>query len=360
MTRATIRGLIALTVLVSGCPPQNTVPMLPAACTVPQSSGPSGGGTTMDFIVSSIAIELDDGRVPTHSGFDLDGHVSTARDEEGCGREDVLASSDPRENLGCCPVVPRDGGACRGGVDNQLPRLMTTIQQAVGFDRRADTAARIADGRLLLAIRLHGVDDMANDPDVAIALLYVFDADGDCTNNHVAGARFIADDASFLDGDPARPRWRSDGFIENGRFRTRTAFTATLRLPLGTDLDTVQTSASRVAFDVVPTASNGANGNFGGWVPGRNLVEAMLPIVAPTPQYRDAVDVVVAELTDIRVDGHCAENNAGIRTYGGVSMGYAFDLIGVAPIVGHAMQPSSGACGSTGANDAGSADATRD
>src|SRR4051794_9929742 len=82
-------------------------------------------GPTLDFVISAIAVDSDD--TSPAAGINVDGLYSTGG-ASGCGLPDRVSDLDGSENMGGCL-----GAACQGGVDNMLPLLIDTMDDAL-FD----------------------------------------------------------------------------------------------------------------------------------------------------------------------------------------------------------------------------------
>lgn len=85
-------------------------------------------------------------------GFDLDGHVSSVGDLEGCGKQDLV---DPDGNT---------------GIDNAFSGLLPTLEQTEAIAVETLIEDAVNSGSLLLAIELSGVDDPWNDDCVTVRL----------------------------------------------------------------------------------------------------------------------------------------------------------------------------------------------
>lgn len=85
-------------------------------------------------------------------GFDLDGAVSTNRDQSTCYSRDYTSP---------------DGET---GIDNQLAKVWGDIEPLVGEAVRGLIQGSINEGRFLMMVELTGVDDLVNDDDVELHL----------------------------------------------------------------------------------------------------------------------------------------------------------------------------------------------
>src|SRR5438105_14614295 len=76
---------------------------------------------TYDFVFSALTIDPNDGSPA--AGFNLDGFFSSSGDPAACGVADRQSDLDLDQNLGGCSP----GAACQGGVDNQLPGIVSSV-----------------------------------------------------------------------------------------------------------------------------------------------------------------------------------------------------------------------------------------
>ena len=91
-------------------------------------------------------------------GFDLDGKSSEDGEDESCGHGDLESP---------------DGEV---GIDNQLAKIWTLIEPVAGSIAQELLQGSINEGRVLLALELVGVDNIAEDSDV---MLRIFTAQGE-------------------------------------------------------------------------------------------------------------------------------------------------------------------------------------
>lgn len=151
-------------------------------------SGPDAGsdacpeGEVVDYVIASYTVPS----APTGHmldvapGFDLDGQISTGTETDDC--------TDYNPDF-VSPVT-----AARG-IDNQLTGALYALAQGFSptFDLDPQLDAEIASGRNVLAIRLHGVSDLRDDPDVCLELVRV--RDRECGGDFCAVADLAAVDA---------------------------------------------------------------------------------------------------------------------------------------------------------------------
>lgn len=295
-------------------------------------SGPLSAGGTLDFVMSSIVIDQDDGSPA--AGVNVDGLFSNGG-TDGCGFADRLSDLDRAENLlGCL------GSSCRGGVDNLLPRLINGMDDALQDSIRSRLASAVSRGILIYLVRLTGVDDLVNDPAVAATLYYGFANQIDCTSLLTGNGHFLVDNASLaVSGDLTMPVWRANGSIVNGRFSARYGSTATMatEAPTGFPVNQLTLRATLGA-----SGASAAAGNLGGWVSGndlRDLTTSLFPMLRPTlfgliPEYDDLPSLA---------SGACGGPWA--FPVGGMGIGFRFALV-QAHIDGTSSSAVPGSCGS--------------
>lgn len=125
-------------VLVAGCPSETP----PAVTAAPRT-----------MVMSKLALVMHncDGSI---EGFNLDGAATTGHwsDPSGCGLADEVSA---------------DGTT---GIDNRLAPIFETIVSLSGDAVDGLVQMAINDGTLLVIVRLEGVDDMFDDPDVTLQL----------------------------------------------------------------------------------------------------------------------------------------------------------------------------------------------
>lgn len=103
-------------------------------------------------------------------GFDLDDHVSSVGDLEGCGKQDLV---DPDGNT---------------GIDNAFAGLLPTLEQTEAIAVETLIQDAVNSGALLLALELSGVDDRWNDDCVTVRL------------GRAEGVPLLGNDGLLLDG----------------------------------------------------------------------------------------------------------------------------------------------------------------
>jgi hypothetical protein len=278
-----------------------------------------------------------------HVGFNVDGLFSDASDPGGCGHADYHSRLDVDQN--------RTGAACTaagcGGVDNQLPLVVDTVQGLGGpSDLRSYIQDQINQNRLVFVVRLTGVDDLVNDDSVGV---YVYQGlptfatmcgtvepgrEYQIARNSLRAGGTTIDDASVAGA--AR--------IVAGRLDFEAAGGS---LPIVVPVDpsrdlTLQVHRIHIRMDV--TMAAGARGNLGGFMQGDEVIAAV-GTLAPVPL--DLIEPTIGSLIDVRVGGVCFEGPRGRMHFGGVSVGAGISAVSArihptAPIADARM---AGACG---------------
>ena len=112
---------------------------------------PGGGYVLEDSHVNVVRrlvfTSVEDGVVP---GFDLDGHTTSAGDDDGCGKPDLVSPAG----------VP--------GVDNQLGNLWPALAPLIGTQLEGLLQGAINEGRVLIMMEIAEVDDLWNDDSVVV------------------------------------------------------------------------------------------------------------------------------------------------------------------------------------------------
>lgn len=151
------------------------IALLLLACTEPEPAPEATGpGETYTVLLSTLGFARrgDDG---TTWGFDLDGHVSAAGDDEGCGHADL---SDPEGTP---------------GIDSAFSGLVPALEATEAGAVNTLIQDSIENGELLLLVEVSGVDDLAYD---------------DCVDVRIVrgqGAPMIGTDGAVLDGQTFAP-----------------------------------------------------------------------------------------------------------------------------------------------------------
>lgn len=229
------------------------------ACRTPVEEAPAvADPRTYTIVMSTLAFGRRDEQGAAW-GFDLDGHVSAAGDDEGCGHADLV---DP------------DG---LPGVDSAFSGIVPTLEASEAGAVEGLVQDSIENGQLLLLVELSGVDDPEND---------------DCVDVRVvrgAGTPLVGTDGTLLDGQTfaaapgAQPEEVACVPLVDGSVRAG---------PFAIDLDlqvldvelTFGLAEAYVRLDLAPDGRT-AWGYFGGGVPTSDILvivdEGDLQDIAP-------------------------------------------------------------------------------
>ncbi len=308
------------------------------------------GALTFDYVVNALTIDDTDGVDVAHTGFNVDGLFSGPTDADGCNHADFfsLHDRDQHRPSGCA----MGSAGCAGGVDNQLPTIINSVQAAaMGMDLRLMLAEQVRTGSITLLIRVSGVDDIANDPAVSVRIWEGYAEFTDCGAAFSGNAEYSVSIASLRTGGTnidTDASFNFPGSIVDGRLVVSTA-TGMLRVPLpeitGTrvnlDLNQVQ-----VRLSLAPDGTHGTNGDIGGFVLGNTLVATRA--TGLPPEFLDAAYRVIAAVVDVRLRGTtvCTDlSNLDMPQLGGISMGFGFSTVRarIRPTAVQARTP--GTCG---------------
>ncbi|MBI2897053.1 MAG: hypothetical protein HYY06_26080 [Deltaproteobacteria bacterium] len=212
---------------------------------------PPDDGAEHVFVTNTLAIgDITD-------GFDLDEHVTTERtDPIGCGKADGP-----------------------GGIDNQLGPLVDAIVQGANLDVEPDQmiADNIADGSLLLLMRLLDVDDGSHDPSVPLYFYLGEDYDdpGNPDNNLTGDGQFLVNRSSLEDVEDVESaviKFERGRFHE-ARFSTEPSlFRITVPLSTGMDLDLAVEEAQ---IEFAYSDDEITEGVVGGYLQIKTILEAI-------------------------------------------------------------------------------------
>lgn len=270
------------------------------------------GSMTYDYVVNALAIGEESATTPGESpGFDLDNHnTASETDPVGCGWVDFTAPSIY-------------GGT--QGVDNQLGPLLKMIADlGLDFDANSTIADNLANGSLLLLVRVTGVGDLRNDPNVTIQFYLGELMAGqtpmvDGMMRLSGGQTFLIDPVSVEGGNIDNPRIQfNNSTIVNGRLHGGPALFA-LNVPIS-DVGTLDLDVqdAQVSFDISETALT--NGLVGGYVNVDEIVNAismlMLDVMIPVETVRS----VLSGQADIDTDNNTDECEA-------LSLGLTFGAV---------------------------------
>lgn len=313
-----------------------------AACTPPapvDDHSPGVGplddpsGEVYTYVVDSFAI--DPSNAVALTGFNLDGLFSGDDDVNGCGFVDAISFIDPDQNTGPRCAIP--DFSCRGGVDNQLPRVVDDLDSLGPLSGyRARLAAAIATSARAYLVRVSGVQSLADDSGVTVAVYeglptFATGCDGVLPDREYLVARTaLRDGGTTLDD----ARLRARGRIRAGRLDVFFGPQDRLALPplaapgapafsgMASDLP-----LRRLRLRVDLTATNGRWGNLGGAIPGRETLESLC---ASLPAYCTVFRVVAPSYLDLPPDPPLAMGGCYVNAqmpFGDVGAGLGFTLV---------------------------------
>ncbi|MEM9071896.1 MAG: hypothetical protein AAGE52_25530 [Myxococcota bacterium] len=243
----------------------------------------SGETHTVVFTELTFGVRDPDQQVDgqdVSSGLDIDGHVSTRRDVEGCNRQDF---------------VNADGTP---GIDNQFTFLFEAIEEIFPGAVEGLIQGTINEGRLLLMLRLDGVDDFQNDDHVELSTFI-----GEGRPDLSAADRIVPDQTFDIKADSPISRATGrivDGVLEAGPF--------TFEFPVAVlnvffDM-TVMDSVLRAEI----SEDGSIRGIFGGGVPMEQIQNVGLMADAMQEiQISPTLDLLLPRLVDLGKgeDGRC-------------------------------------------------------
>ena len=193
-------------------------------------------------------------------GFDLDGVVSDGSEIETCRTADFTSPPPDSES----------------GVDNALGPLLA--REEPRFNIRANLRGSVRIGKLLVLLRLRGVDDLVDDDRVEVDVLFGLLPEG------VAAPAFVGErfepgqtfdvDARSLDAE-MQPRVTLPGQIVGGRLRAGPGRLG-LSIPFGADLVELQLDRVELRADV--SATELSRGVIGGALDVEDTAVALEPI----------------------------------------------------------------------------------
>jgi hypothetical protein len=175
--------------------PEGSAPDARVACPTRNS--------TQSFVFARIAFVREEmGMTDVADGFNIDNRVSRLGDTLTCRAGDLTSpTGEP-------------------GIDNQLARLMPTVDQMTGGAVDGAIQAAINNGQMLVAITVSGIEDDCNDDGV------------DVTLQRVEGMPFVGSDMS-VDPGQTFDRMRMVPISQlRGRITDRTLLTDPAMLPL--------------------------------------------------------------------------------------------------------------------------------
>ncbi len=314
------------------------------------------GGMTYDYVVNALTIDDSDAVEMAHTGFNLDNLFSGPTDADGCNHEDFfsLHDRDQHRPSGCA----MGGAGCVGGVDNQLPTVINSVQAAVmNMDLRMLLGNQIRSGSVSILIRVADVNDLANDPSVNVRIWQGFPQFADCSTAFSGSAEFSVSSASLRTGGTnidTDASFNFPGSIVNGRLIVTTG-TGMFRLPLpeimGATIN-LDLNAAQVRMTLSADGMRGTNGDMGGWVAGNALVEAVTRLA---PDFRSAVEAILSGVVDVRLMGmtQCVDRTGMTPQFGGISMGLGLTTVRAVIRPMAATARSMGTCGFSSGSDGG-------
>lgn len=333
-----------------------------------QTDVPSGPGQTYDYVINRLLLNM--GAEPPASqgfyGFNLDNRFSpstTAMQQAvDCSHGDYFSVVDPDQNMGTCANGSPGGGAsCRGGVDNQLPNVAQTIQQfQPSLDVQGTINEQIEEGSFLIVVRVTDVNGTLgptlNDPSVNVLVYpYAFANFTNCANIQMPGQSYTIDNRSLTTpGDLSTARLRFSGSIVNGRLvvappAASGANTPNFSIPLTVQDMTLNLDLFQTQLRFTLGATEGTNGNLGGYLKQTTLINALTTIPA-LMQFRDAAAPLIQGFVDIATGTpvSCDNPEGGI----GVGLGFTTRSAMITP-----MGASAGTAGNCGVSSSSGSDA---
>ena len=170
--------------------------------TMDDGGGGGTAGATHEYVIQVLNIGQADpaGDPNIVAGFNLDARVSDDADPESCYHADF--TSPPPDN--------------EMGVDNQMGPILASVGSSLDFEGSITTS--IADGTLIMLVRVSGVDDVTSDEAIVVELWQGATTSGgapmlDATGRLAAGQSFV----------PTTMVGSWPGFISFGRARVATS-----------------------------------------------------------------------------------------------------------------------------------------
>lgn len=295
------------------------------------------GGATLVYALTSVQFDAD--QTPPGSramhGFNLDGRYSSSRRADmtydDCNHGDFFSALDPDQNMGPCTAGTSGGGAgCGGGVDNQLPALLTTIASlGTGADVGMALNSSIANGALAIVLRIDDVDGEVgptlDDPYVTVNLYPVAHPNfRDCAMLGTPGLEYAIDNRSLTTpGDLDAPRVQLIGRITHGRLRVqqpRAAAAMGLPFPLTFAGAKVSLTVFQPRLGVDLTADGGEAGNLGGFARFADIVTTIAGL-GSLPIDEAAARTLLQGFVDVATPLGATEPSCEFPE-GGISLGF--------------------------------------
>jgi hypothetical protein len=369
--------------LAAGCGDSTTSTPPADAGTTPTDTGGGGtdvpvqtGGDSYDYVINRLL--LDEGAEPgvttrAFYGFNLDGRNSPSRTASqqaaDCSHGDYFSSVDPDQNMGTCMAGSAGGGTgCQGGVDNQLPNIAQTIMQFQASLNVQNTLNEQVDtGKFLILVRVANVNGTLgptlNDPSVKVYVYpFAYATFANCANIQMANQMYQVDNRSLMTaGDLTSARLQFDGSIVNGRLRVNPPAAnpsqPNFSIPLSLQGMTLTLNLFQTQLRVTLGATEGMNGNLGGYLRQGDLIDALTTIPA-LMQFRDAAGPLIQGFVDISTQAAIGDAGAPAASscespQGGIGVGLGFTTkIATIAATTVAAAPS-GVCGGAGTGDGG-------
>ena len=349
----------------------------PGGGTMNADGGGEGGTVTappreFTYVLNALSVDMSEDPAMPHTGFNLDNLFSNGMGAMDCQHEDYFSTIDTDQNCmmpaatGACPagamntgcMASNNMGACRGGVDNQLPVLASTIEAVASMDVRALITNQINSSGIVLLVRLSDVNgDLGptlNDDSVVVRLYVGYPTFTSGCTSVMADREYQVARSSLRTGgttlDDAKFEFR--GSIVNGRLRVQSMAPFPLPLPevMGVSLQLdLQNALLRADLAADNTA---ARGNLGGGVLGQQVVDT---VARAFPQFLSTVQAAISGLIDIQQAGVCADRMSNPARYGAIGLGLGFTTVKAristaTPIADRAMP---GACGASASGGGG-------
>ncbi len=310
------------------------------------------GGRTYDYVVRTMTIDDNDSVEVAHTGFNVDGLFSGPMDADGCNHPDFfsLHDRDQHRPSGCA----MGGAGCVGGVDNQLPTIINSLEAAVmRTDLRLLLRLQIPSIVVLL-IRVADVNDISNDASVHVRIWRGYPEFADCSAAFSGNAEYSVSSASLRMGGTNIDTDATFGFpgsIVDGRLIVTTR-TGVFRLPLpeimGVQIN-LDLNQTQVGLSLSPDGMTGTNGDIGGWLAGNSLLAGV------SGDFVSAVAAMIAPLVDVRLPGMsvCVDRTMGTPRFGGISMGIGISTVRANIRPNAAASRTRGMCGASTDGDGG-------
>lgn len=319
------------------------------------------GGASLVYALTAVQFDADQQPPGTRGmhGFNLDGRFSSSRRAEmmydDCNHGDFFSTLDPEQNRGACTEGSAGGGAsCGGGVDNQLPALLTTISAiGTGADVGASINNAIASGSIAIVLRIDDVDGAVgptlDDPRVTVNLYPLSHPNFvDCDALGTPGLEYAVDNRSLSrPGDLDAPRVQLVGRITHGRLRVappREATSMGLPFPLLFNGLKVNLTVFQPRLSVDLTGDRGEAGNLGGFARFADVITAVTSI-GTLPVDETTIRSLLQGFVDVSTPLGAAEPSCEFPE-GGISLGFGLRAVRATLAPMAVDGPRGGACGS--------------